>query len=349
MTALNEAGLLASRYDVYESHRPFAARVDRQELWFFEPADCRSILESTDLSSKRTGLAQRAETAGFPLVGEFFRQWLMYTDGEEHLARRSAVVRTLRRVLSESNIQIAQVALGETFDLIEEFCEPFVWSVLPQLLGLTMAEREFWRPRVEALVGLPGTEESDIEALQCADIALRELHEFVKVHPCRILSLLRDALGENTNSVALANLAINIVGDGIHPTIAALATEIFNHVSMGGKASRVSFHQDPPFQFAARLASRETKIGDVRINAGRRVVACLAAANRNSGSYLPLTFGHGRHSCVGRAHAEKCIASGMTAFTELTKGTAKLIEEPRWIKSIGYRMIETLRIQQAPI
>lgn len=353
MTALDEANLLDDRYAVYELHRPYAARIDRDELWFFEPADCRSILDSPCLSSKRSRLAQRAEMAGFPIVGEFFRQWLMYTDGDEHLTRRSAVTRALRRVLTGTIIQPPQINLGATFELVGEYCEPFVWSVLPQLLGLSVEEQEFWKPRVELLVGLPGTEESDLEALRMANLALNELHEFLKRRPCLLLSLLTDTLGEGTDPVALANLAINVVGDGIHPTIAALATEILHHLAKDTTPNRFAFHRDPPFQFAARLVSSDTAIGGVGIQKGRRVVACLAAANRRASveaTQLPLTFGHGRHACVGRAHAERCVESGMSTFTELTHGTtATTIEEPQWIKSIGYRMIHTLRIKRAPV
>jgi cytochrome P450 len=347
--ALSEANLLLDRYRVYEEHRPCARRIDRDELWFFEPSDCRSLLESPDLSSRRTGLAVRAESAGFPLVGEFFRQWLMYTDGDEHLKRRSAVVRGLKEILTEASIQPPQMELGSTFELVEDFCDPIVWSILPQLLGLAAEEGEFWRPRVEQLVGLPGTEESDVQALEKADLALRELHEFLKTHPCRLLSILATTLGQSAQSVTLANLAINVVGDGIHPTSAALATEVFLQLSQNRNTGMTSgFHADPPFQFAARVADCATAIRGFPIEAGQRVVACLAAANRNSNvkkNELPLTFGYGRHACVGRAHAERCIELGLGLFGKLTAGRARLDGEPRWIKSIGYRMIESLNIE----
>jgi cytochrome P450 len=346
---LSEANLLADRYGVYDCHRPHARRTDRDELWFFEPADCRSLLESPDLSSRRTGLATRAENAGFPLIGQFFRQWLMYTDGEEHLHRRSAVARALRQISIEATIQRPQIALGTTFELVEEFCDPFVWCILPQLLGLTEKEREFWKPRVESLVALPGTEETDIEALRVADTALRELHESLGECPCRLLSLLTETLGQSAHPDALANLTINVVGDGIHPTIAALTTEILLRLTRPQDLKHPhNFHMDPPFQFAARVARCATTIREIKIESGQRVIACLAAANRNlvAGSLeRPLTFGHGRHACVGRAHAEKCVELGVNMFAELTEGKARFNGAPHWVTSIGYRMIDALEIQ----
>jgi cytochrome P450 len=354
MTSLDEQSLLSDRYSVYEDSRPCAHRSDRKEVWFFEPADCRSVLDSPNLSSRRTGLAIRADQAGLPALGEFFRQWLMYTDGDEHLQRRSAVVRALRQIGLDVEVELPTLSIGDEFDLVEDFCEPFVWHVLPQLLGLNGEERDFWKPRIARLVSLPGSENPEPDEMRLAEAGLYELHDYLLKRPCRLLSALWLDIGENTDLPAMINLAINVIGDGMHPTIAGLGSEIFLRLTSEsderrGSSQNLYFHYEPPFQFAARVASEPGVIREIPIEVGQRVVACLAAANRasvNSGWVdRPMTFGHGRHACIGRAHAEKCIRSGLTTFNELSKGAARVAGQPRWTRSIGYRMIESVRIQ----
>jgi cytochrome P450 len=350
MSLLDEESLVNDRYSVYERSRPYGRRIDRDELWFFEPVDCSSVLSSTDLSSQRSGLANRLEQAGFPLLGQFFRQWLMYSDGTDHLHRRAAVVRALRQIGLDATVERPTFSIRTEFDLVKDFCEPFVWHVLPRLLGLTTEERDFWKPRIASLVALPGSESPNIELLRSTELGLQELHQFLLLHPCKLLSILSRDLGQSTETT---NLAINVIGDGVHPTIASLASEVFLRLSsdfqVDSSSPHLVFHHDPPFQFAARVAIHPTSIGEVRIEIGQRVVACLGAANRASAAgQPPMTFGHGRHACIGRAHAEKCIRSGSEMFWELTEGRARLVSRPRWTKSIGYRMIEALQIQIPP-
>lgn len=354
MTRLDEHHLLLDRYRVYEDARPVSRRADRDELWFFETSSCRSLLESRDLSSRRVGLATRVEQAGFPALGAFFRQWLMYTDGEDHARRRTAVLRALREI-GAVDVEPPAIVIGSQFDLIRDFCEPYVWHVLPQSLGLSSDERDFWKPRIDQLVALPGSENPQVHIMRQAQISLQELHEFLLARPCKLLSILQRNIDPATDAASIVNLAINIIGDGIHPTIAGLGSEIFlrltsQSTSRGGSTD-LAFHREPPFQFAARIANAATTVGDVPVKEGQRVVACLAAANRaqyTAGTISqPMTFGHGRHACVGRVHAEKCIQSGLSMFANLTEGKARIAGDPQWVHSIGYRMIEALKIEKA--
>lgn len=345
MNRLDEESLISDRYKVYARCRPHARRVDRDELWFFDAPECRSALDSQDLTSQRSRLAQRVEQAGCLKLGSFFRQWLMYTDGSEHLKRRSAVIRALREIVVEQTLPLPSFNLGFEFDVIDDFCEPFVWHVLPRLLGLSTEECAFWKPRVASLVALPGSENPTIELMHAAELCLQELEEFLKNKPCKLLGSLTKYLNQDDEALYLA---INIIGDGIHPTIAGLASEIFLRSSPEGETGgqQFRFHQEPPFQFAARTAIQPLTIGGVAIATGQRVVSCLGAANRASPSELPMTFGHGRHACVGRAQAEQCIQYGIETFAVVTKCQAVPIEAPRWAKSIGYRMIEALRMRR---
>ncbi|MBX3490319.1 hypothetical protein [Parvibaculum sp.] len=353
MNEFTEERILEDRFAVYSQQRPWSKRDDRDEIWFFEPSDCRGLLESEALSSRRTGLADRVEQMGFPSLGRFFRQWLMYTDGDEHRHFRNAVVRALKRDDAETEVEKVEFATTSQFELIKDFCEPYVWRVLPRILGLSREESEFWQPRIAILVALPGMENAGPAEANAAETSLLEIQNYLRSTPCFLLSNLKREIGEVSDEVVLFNLVINVIGDGIHPTIAALGSEIYIRMLSGFKAdilpNELAFHQQAPFQFAARVANCQTSWKDVRIEAGQRVVACIGAANQiqatNSPSGLPMTFGHGRHACIGRGYADKCVRSGYQVFVEATNGNAQLVGEPRWKRSLGYRMIEEQRIR----
>lgn len=76
---------------------------------------------------------------------------------------------------------------------------------------------------------------------------------------------------------------------------------------------RETLRRDPPLHFTPRFAATDTRVGGVDVPRGTAVQLCLASANRDAGAFArpdewdpqraqsvpALTFGTGRHGCLG--------------------------------------------------
>ncbi len=357
MNRFEDRAIIADRYRVYANQPAVSRREDRDEVWVFDPDLCRSVLDSEEYTAKRTGLSDRARRAGKIKLSRFFSTWLMYSDGRDHLARRAAVLAALRRVRNEVAEPVQTdllVDIPEGLELVSDYCSPFVWSTVPCLLGLSRREAAFWRSRIRNLVALPGVSEPSTELLSAAEVALLELREYIRQSECRFFQLLKEEFAGSIPDELAADLAINIVGDGIHPTIAGLASEIWIRLDSGLGTPRTRrdcrFHEEAPFQYAARRATRECLVGHQKISPGQRVLACLGAANRTEKRLQRksrLTFGYGRHACPGRALAESCIFEGTRTFFQRFSQGVKIVSPPQWVDSVGYRSITDLRLSRS--
>jgi len=87
----------------------------------------------------------------------------------------------------------------------------------------------------------------------------------------------------------------------------------------------------PPVLFVIRTVKQPTELRGVAIEPGERVIAAIAAANRDAEVYQDpdafrldrasprthLSFGHGAHACVGASLARMEIELALATFTEL--------------------------------
>jgi len=348
---LDTQTLLADRHAVYQANYPHAQRSDADETWFFSPDLARVILSSTrEFSSRRERLSKWLIDCNETGLATFYERWLMYTDGTAHKRRRSAVNMGLGRLPSVefTNFDTTWAAqLPQRFDLVNDFASVLVWLALPRVLGIPDEAVNLWRRCIPPLVELPGQQTPSSDSVQEAKDALRELRRGVMhgaagplFHTLRVHLSLEDDLG------SITDIAINVIGDSIHPTIAALSTEIWLRVCGGlevGPTSRAQclFHDEAPFQYAARVATQSTNLGGVLLRPNDRVVACLGF--RNAGSPA-LTFGHGPHSCPGRGFAEKIVMDGTGTFFSYFPHGIQILDGPVWKPSVGYRAIERLTL-----
>jgi cytochrome P450 len=87
----------------------------------------------------------------------------------------------------------------------------------------------------------------------------------------------------------------------------------------------------PPVLFVIRTCAQPTEVRGVEIAAGERVIAAIAAANRDPAAWerpdefrldraeprAHLSFGHGPHACVGASLARMEIQTALEVFVEL--------------------------------
>jgi len=341
------ANILAHRYDVYAEQAPAGRRADKDEYWFFTSAACKQILSSASLSSERTDLIVRLQRAGVPALAEFFSNWMMYRDGVEHTDRRRRAAAALAQVSCSADPEIAFTLPrdGRELDLVAHFAEPFAWRFMCRAFGVPHDFQDDWHGIVGLVCSVPGLVSPSTEALLPIEAALIRLRSQVTERAdFRLKLLVGEAAGDRLDGTALTDLVINLLGDGVHPSSAALATEVHarfaNNPRVVGRQESFRFHREAPFQYIARTSREPLEIDGVEIGGGTRVVACIGAAAREAiwgSDNSPLTFGFGRHSCPGRLLAEACVRAGLASFSAWARDRPLHFDQPEWLGSIGYR------------
>jgi cytochrome P450 len=94
-----------------------------------------------------------------------------------------------------------------------------------------------------------------------------------------------------------------------------------------------SLRLEPPLGMTWRLCVEDVELGGVRIRAGSPVAVCIAAANRDPRHFADpdrfhvrrsqqahITFGHGRHLCLGQHIARMELSVALTRFLERLPG-----------------------------
>ena len=248
---------------------------------------------------------------------------------------------TPRRVASmEASIEATAHRLldeaGDEMDLVEEYAAHLPVTVIADLLGVPPEQRA---PLVEwgnaaALfldAGLSWRE------FRSAQKGLNEMHTWMGAH----IERLRLEPGDDLMSAVihradtseqpptpdeLRMLGLLVLGAGFETTVnllgngvAALAAHpeqrawLVGHPDGWGNATEEVLRWDSPVQFSARLARRDTTLGDRQVKRGQAVITVLGAVNRdpkvfeepdtfdvrrsNAGDHL--AFSAGAHFCLG--------------------------------------------------
>ncbi|HEX8127057.1 MAG TPA: hypothetical protein VF548_15890 [Allosphingosinicella sp.] len=353
------ATILAHRYDVYVEQAPAGRRSDKDEFWFFTPSACKQILSAASLSSERTDLLLRLQRAGVPALAEFFANWMMYRDGIEHAGRRRTAVAVLKQIIdcSHPGTVITMPNDGRELDLVAHFAEPFAWRFMCNAFGVPQDVEHCWHELLGLVCSVPGMVNPSTEALLPIEAALIRLRSEVTAQSdFRLKFLVEEAASDWPDETALVDLVINLLGDGVHPTSAALASEVHARFARDPSAARRGdsfyFHREAPFQYVARTSREALEIDGIEIHQGTRVVACIGAAACEtiwSTNNRPLTFGFGRHSCPGRRLAEACVKDGLVSFSRWASGRTLQFDQPEWVASIGYRAMARCSFLGVPL
>jgi len=107
---------------------------------------------------------------------------------------------------------------------------------------------------------------------------------------------------------------------------------------------------ESPSQIISRVATRDTRLGDVDIAKGSLVAINLAASNRDPAVYpdperfdvgrrdaVALTFGHGAHFCVGTALARMEVEELIQVLLPRLPGARILTSPIPWRPTPAFR------------
>ncbi len=303
---------------------------------------------------------------------------LLTDDPPRHTAVRAVIADALSpralakmseafRVDADALLRRVKRKSGTVIDAVTEITQPFVYKVLPDLLGIPLEGRE----HMYAFGHMVWATLGPMNAL---------FHEAMKgtgpviewvTRCCRRESLTEDGLGMQMYRAAdrgeitpdEANLLVGILlSAAADTTVMTLATAIrafslfpeqYTLVRSDRSLVRAAFEEslrwDSPSRMAGRIATRDVEIEGITIPKGERCGLMFAAANRDPRKWqapnrfdvtrdnrLHLGWGYGVHACVGRVLAGLEADALLGAVAEHIDRFEPVGEPEPWMTTIGH-------------
>ncbi|CRK58867.1 putative cytochrome P450 hydroxylase [Alloactinosynnema sp. L-07] len=264
----------------------------------------------------------------------------------------------------------------EVVDLLEVFAYPLPITVICEVLGVPVSDREDFRSWSDTLVSNDRSERLTAAATSMQGY-LVQLIAAKRANPgADLLSELIQAsddddrlTGEELVSMAFLLLlaghetTVNLIGNGIltlltHPDQLAALRADFS--LLPNTIEELLRHEGPVSMATLRFTTEPLVLGDTEIPAGEFILVGLGAANRDPARFPDadrlditrdpvghLAFGHGIHYCVGaplaRLEGEIAIRSLLTRFPDLA--LAQATHTLRWRDSTVIRGLEHLHLR----
>lgn len=261
-------------------------------------------------------------------------------------------IRTMRRWEQEIAEPLVDDRLSDEYlaggrsELMRDFCHTYPISVIHHILGLPrehLDEMHQWavglilyRTQLEIAVACA----ERIKDLVAEHVALRRedprddlistlcqarLEDGAAMSDDEIITFLRTFInaGSETTASALGSLLWHLLSD--REQLELVRADRALVASAIDEALRV----EPPLGVTWRLCVKDTEIGGAEIKAGSPVAVCIAAANRDPLHFddphrfdvrrtepAHITFGHGRHLCLGQHVARMEMDVALNRFLD---------------------------------
>jgi pimeloyl-[acyl-carrier protein] synthase len=355
-----------------------------------------AITVLTNCSADRAPKPDHLDRLGLSLMkpfAEVMLQQMMFRDGAKHSRLREICaaaftprrVEELRSVIeSVADELIDKVISSGRMDMIADFANPLPAIVTAKLLGVPIEDHERLHAWVIDLAEVfgnfqhhPNRVAEILESLEDLKTYVAERMEEQRRCPTSglILSLMTAEVDGRrlSDEEIIANTIITLVGG--HETTTNLIASGFltllrNSESLRqlrtrpeiiGPAIEELLRFESPVQHTARIAPADMQLGGKTIQKDSRVVAVLAAANRDPNRFTNpdcldlvrpdnrhLAFGWSAHYCFGAPLARM---EGQIAFNKLLSrlsSPALLDETLDWRANAGLRGLTTLNISFDP-
>jgi len=347
-------------------------------------------------SADRTPAPAHLDMLGLSFMkpfSEVMLKQMMFMDGAAHTRLRSicAAAFTPRRVEELRNViatiadeLIDQVIANGRMDLIADFASPLPAIVTARLLGVPIEDHEQLNAWVLDIAEVLGNFQHHPDRVAQIVKSLEDLKAYIaarmgeqRANPTGglILSLMNaEANGQRlTDDEVVCNTIITLIG-GHETTMNLIASgfltllnnpasleQLRDHPEIVNSAVEEFLRYESPVQHTARIAPAEMQLGGKTIAKGSRVVAVLAAANRDPNRFpdpdrLDLTRTDNRHLAFGWA-AHFCFGAplarmeGQVAFNILLRrlvNPALADCKLQWRDNAGLRGLTALKITFDP-
>lgn len=303
------------------------------------------------------------------LAFEAMRVWLMSLDGPDQTRARGLVrrefsprrIEALRPLITQTTdrlISLVEEAPVETpVDLIERLAFALPSEIIRSLFGLPEDE---WREEIESVI--KGVDDSPGASIQMIEGLAQTFMDRI-THgrvPAGLLAQLQvpdpelgalSPLEVVANAVLLVTAAIDttagLIGNLAHCVLErpALLDRLRKDPALVPAVVEETLRFEPPALSCSRRAGEDFELAGLRVPAGSQLLLGLAAANRDPSRYADpdrfdpdrdfqglLSFGGGRHFCLGAALARleaQIVAERLFLSSRFDFAS---IEKPRWQK-----------------
>jgi cytochrome P450 len=358
------------------SHEHAVAVLLDDERFVRDPA---LALTPEELASFQTGMPERIA---------YIETHMLNRDGEDHRRLRRLVTKAFTpRMVEQLRPRIQEIAdqlidrvqpHGE-MDLVDDFAFPLPITVIAELLGIPVSDRDSFRKWSNAIL-TPALTPEDAERFgKVVDEFVSYLHalfERRRTAPGEdlISALLQvDEGGDRLSEEELGSMVVLLIIAGHETTVSLIGNavlallqhpqqlaELRDNPARVGEATEELLRYDGPVERALnRWAATDVELGGQKIRRGEGVIVILGAANRDSARFPDadkldfsredvkhLAFGRGSHYCLGAPLARLEAEIALTSLLRRLPGLrlAMPFEELYWRPVPLFRSLASLRV-----
>jgi cytochrome P450 len=312
---------------------------------------------------------------------------ILERDPPDHARTRSVLMKILSpafvhalrdRFAAAATRKVDELIDLKTFDAVVELSQAFPLSVFPDIVGLTPNGREHLLPYASIVFNAFGPDND----LRREAVGRIDPHLAWITAQCKREALAPDGLGAkiyaaaDTGEIALEDapmLVRSLLSAGIDTTVNGLSAAIYclgrfakqwDRLRSSPSLARTAFAEgvrfESPIQAFFRTTTQRTRIGEVELGDGEKVMMLLASANRDPRKWdnpdhydiERLTVGHvgfgaGVHTCVGRLLAGLEAEVVLTALATRVR-SIQFVDEPKRFLNNTLRGFERLDVTIKP-
>jgi cytochrome P450 len=284
-----------------------------------------------------------AMAPGQSALGRALSLTMLSADPPEHTRLRRPVAQAFTpvsiaklapRTRSIAQQLVAPLQTGKVYDVADELSYPLPMTVIAEMLGVSIEDRDRFRRWSNDLLSAGGVEQPSTAEIARREQSRAELLEYFRAEiekrrrePSEDLVgrlVKANAQGTLTEEELVATCVLLLVGG--NETTTNLITNAAHHLarhpdqrvriledpSLLESAVEESLRYESPVQFTIRVAARDVEIGGVTIPSGARVIPFIGAANRDPELFHDpdafdvgrspnehIAFADGIHFCIG--------------------------------------------------
>lgn len=348
-------------------------------------ADIRALLTHPDFGNRPSRFsALHPRFREQRVAADVAANILPFLDRPEHTAPRRLIAAALRTRLRSFDAELDELAASAadmvdgSCDVIGEVAAPYTRRTMCRLIGLPEGDADELASLTDHFFRLFAPL-SDAELLEEVNRGLTRFRHLVRRRvdhaPAHsLLALLGHAGpdGARLDEAQLVDSAILLFADGVENVATGVGSVLLAaHRSPevraaldagGGDAGRAvseALRLDSPAQLIPRIAQRETEVLGRAVSEGVPVFLALASANRDEAVFdapdevrlardrsAVLTFGAGRHYCLGAGLAASQIQALASALVGRGVGVELPPDGVRYRRRVGHRWLEALPVRR---